>query len=64
MAPFWSPDSRQIGFFAGGKLKKMSVSGGLPVVIYATSRVSTRRRGARGAPSSSRERAAVVGERC
>jgi Tol biopolymer transport system component len=26
--PFWSPDSRYIGFFAQGKLKKVSVSGG------------------------------------
>jgi serine/threonine protein kinase len=26
--PFWSPDSRSIGFFAGGKLKKIEVSGG------------------------------------
>ena len=26
--PFWSPDSRFIGFFAGGKLKKVEVSGG------------------------------------
>jgi len=26
--PFWSPDSRFIGFFAGGKLKKIEVSGG------------------------------------
>ena len=26
--PFWSPDSRYIGFFAGGKLKKISVAGG------------------------------------
>lgn len=26
--PFWSPDSRFIGFFADGKLKKISVSGG------------------------------------
>jgi eukaryotic-like serine/threonine-protein kinase len=26
--PFWSPDSRYIGFFAGGKLKKIDVSGG------------------------------------
>ena len=26
--PFWSPDSRYIGFFAGGKLKKVSVAGG------------------------------------
>jgi eukaryotic-like serine/threonine-protein kinase len=27
--PFWSPDSRFVGFFAGGKLKKIAVSGGL-----------------------------------
>jgi serine/threonine protein kinase len=26
--PFWSPDSRFIGFFADGKLKKIDVSGG------------------------------------
>jgi len=26
---FWSPDSRSIGFFSGGKLKKIDVSGGL-----------------------------------
>jgi eukaryotic-like serine/threonine-protein kinase len=26
--PFWSPDSRFIGFFAGGKLKKIELSGG------------------------------------
>ncbi len=26
--PFWSPDSRFIGFFAAGKLKKIEVSGG------------------------------------
>jgi serine/threonine protein kinase len=26
--PFWSPDSRYIGFFAQGKLKKISVGGG------------------------------------
>jgi serine/threonine protein kinase len=26
--PFWSPDSRQIGFFADGKLRKVTVSGG------------------------------------
>jgi Tol biopolymer transport system component len=30
--PFWSPDSRFIGFFAGGKLKKISAAGG-PVQI-------------------------------
>src|SRR5262249_44037495 len=28
--PFWSPDSRFIGFFAGGKLKKIDVAGGPP----------------------------------
>src|SRR5439155_24385515 len=26
--PFWSPDSRYIGFFAQGKLKKIAVTGG------------------------------------
>ncbi|MBS1828867.1 MAG: serine/threonine-protein kinase [Acidobacteria bacterium] len=26
--PFWSPDSRSIGFFAGGKLKKITLDGG------------------------------------
>ncbi len=26
--PFWSPDGREIGFFADGKLKKIEVSGG------------------------------------
>ncbi len=28
--PFWSPDSRFLGFFAEGKLKKVEVSGGPP----------------------------------
>src|SRR5262249_54859 len=28
LAPFWSPDSRWIGFFTNGKLKKIAVSGG------------------------------------
>jgi len=31
--PFWSPDSRFIGFFVPGKLKKIEVSGGLPVTL-------------------------------
>ncbi len=31
--PFWSPDSRFIGFFADGKLKKVEVSGGPPQVL-------------------------------
>jgi serine/threonine protein kinase len=36
MYPFWSPDSRWIGFFTGfgaGKLKKIDVAGGPPVTI-------------------------------
>ncbi|HEU5393386.1 MAG TPA: hypothetical protein VFV36_01155, partial [Candidatus Methylomirabilis sp.] len=31
--PFWSPDSRMIGFFAEGKLKKIAVSGGPPLTL-------------------------------
>ncbi|MBA2525783.1 MAG: serine/threonine-protein kinase [Pyrinomonadaceae bacterium] len=30
---FWSPDSRFIGFFAGGKLKKIDASGGPPQTL-------------------------------
>src|SRR5438093_5466334 len=32
-APFWSPDSRSIGFFADGKLKKVAIGGGAPEVL-------------------------------
>ncbi|MHC4173217.1 MAG: protein kinase domain-containing protein [Planctomycetota bacterium] len=31
--PFWSPDSRFIGFFAEGKLKKIDASGGPPLTL-------------------------------
>ncbi len=31
--PFWSPDSRQIGFFAGSKLRRIDASGGAVQVI-------------------------------
>jgi len=31
--PFWSPDSRFVGFFAGGKLKKIDASGGPPQTL-------------------------------
>jgi Tol biopolymer transport system component len=31
--PFWSPDSQTIAFFADGKLKRIPVSGGSPLVI-------------------------------
>ena len=33
MLPFWSPNGREIGFFAGGKLKKIDISGGQPVTL-------------------------------
>jgi serine/threonine protein kinase len=32
-APFWSPDSRFIGYFANGKLYKVDASGGRPQVL-------------------------------
>jgi len=32
-APFWSPDSQSIGYFADGKLKRIPVSGGSPLTI-------------------------------
>ena len=31
--PFWSPDSQSIGFFAGGKLKRIAASGGAPMTL-------------------------------
>jgi Tol biopolymer transport system component len=31
--PFWSPDGRALGYFAGGKLRKVSLDGGSPVVL-------------------------------
>src|SRR5262249_4432590 len=31
--PFWSPDSRWVGFFANGKLKKIQAGGGAPIVV-------------------------------
>ena len=35
--PFWSPDSRSIGFFAEGKLKRIDVEGGAPQTLANTS---------------------------
>lgn len=32
-SPFWSPDSRWLGFHAGGQLKKIDVTGGPPVTV-------------------------------
>ena len=37
MAPFFSPDSQWIGFFAGGRLKKVSVNGGAAVTLSSVS---------------------------
>ncbi|HEY7698848.1 MAG TPA: protein kinase, partial [Vicinamibacteria bacterium] len=31
--PFWSPDSRSLGFFAEGKLKRVEASGGAPQTL-------------------------------
>ena len=31
--PFWSPDSRSLGFFAAGKMKRIAVDGGAPQTI-------------------------------
>ncbi|MEO8725990.1 MAG: protein kinase [Acidobacteriaceae bacterium] len=31
--PFWSPDSRSVGFFSGAKLKRIEIAGGTPVDI-------------------------------
>ena len=31
--PFWSPDSRFLGFFAGGKLRTVEATGGPPLVV-------------------------------
>jgi serine/threonine-protein kinase len=33
IAPFFSPDGQWIGFSAGGKLKKVSISGGAPLTL-------------------------------
>ena len=34
--PFWSPDSRSIGFFAVGKLLRLDVAGGAPQALATT----------------------------
>jgi Tol biopolymer transport system component len=35
--PFWAPDSRSLGFFAQGKVKKIDVAGGPPLALCETS---------------------------
>jgi Tol biopolymer transport system component/tRNA A-37 threonylcarbamoyl transferase component Bud32 len=32
-APFWSPDSKSIGFLSGGKLKRTDIAGGAPQAL-------------------------------
>lgn len=39
--PFWSPDSRSIGFFSGGKLRKIDAAGG-PIQTLADASVDPR----------------------
>jgi Tol biopolymer transport system component/DNA-binding winged helix-turn-helix (wHTH) protein len=31
--PFWSPDSKSVAFFAEGKLKRVNIAGGAPLVL-------------------------------
>ena len=33
LAPFWSPDGKSLGFYAGGKLKRSDIAGGAPMVL-------------------------------
>jgi len=33
MLPFWSPDGRSVGFFAGGALKRLDLGGGAPQTL-------------------------------
>jgi Tol biopolymer transport system component len=39
--PFWSPDGRLLGFFAGGRLIKIDASGGVPQVLCEATMVPT-----------------------
>jgi Tol biopolymer transport system component len=39
-APFWSADSRFIGYFADGQLKRMALSGGTPETICADANIN------------------------
>lgn len=51
--PFWSPDSRQIGFAAQGELKRIDVAGGPPRLIARLPVFLPVGRGIRMEPSSS-----------
>ena len=47
--PFWAPDSRRIGFFAGRSLEWIDTESGAPLVVAPTSSVQDVRGGAWGA---------------
>ncbi len=36
--PFWSPDSRSVGFFAEGRLKRLDIGGGAPQTLATAAR--------------------------
>jgi Tol biopolymer transport system component len=64
-SPFFSPDGKWIGFFAGGKLKKVAITGGRPVTICSVGIAADNARGATWAEDgniflSPRARAALV----
>src|ERR1700736_3143158 len=40
LLPFWSPDSKFVGFWAGAKLKKVPRSGGVPGIIYGVPEIA------------------------
>jgi Tol biopolymer transport system component len=48
LLPFWSPDSHFIGFWAGGKLKKIPRTGGLAEVIWSVPEIAQGAWGADG----------------
>ena len=53
MAPFFRPDGQWVAFFANGKLKKVAIAGGPPVMVCDAEQVVVVG-GARMAPSCSR----------
>ena len=58
--PFWSPDSRSIGFFANGQLKTIDIAGGRPQTSARSQGRMASARGARPMSFSSRRRARAV----
>ena len=48
--PFWSPDSRMLGLFSGGKLRKVSLDGSQPLVLCDVNSFSHRASHCWGAP--------------